>query len=63
MKSAIVGSYVNPHTFARSIELLRSKEVSVDSFLMKKFPLEGVHDALRELRDGTTIKSVILPNG
>ncbi len=59
----IIGSYLNPHTFARSIELLRSKKVSVDSFLMKKFPLEGVHDALRELRDGTTIKSVILPNG
>lgn len=58
----IVGSYINPHTFARAIEMLKSKKVSIEPFRLKKFPLEGVHDALGELRDGKTIKSIILPH-
>lgn len=58
----IVGSYINPHTFARSIEMLKSRRVSVEPFHIKTFPLEGVHDALKDLREGTTIKSIILPN-
>jgi len=58
----IVGSYVNPHTFDRSIVLLRSGRVRIDNFLIHKFPLEEVHEALRYQREGLTIKSIITPN-
>jgi threonine dehydrogenase-like Zn-dependent dehydrogenase len=58
----IIGSHVNPHTFDRSIVLLRSGRVRVDSFLINKFPLDGVHEALRYQREGLTIKSIITPN-
>ncbi|HYQ86261.1 MAG TPA: zinc-dependent alcohol dehydrogenase family protein [Bacteroidota bacterium] len=58
----IVGSYVNPNTFDRSIALLVAKKVRVDLFQTDKFPLDGVHEALRYQREGITIKSIILPN-
>jgi L-iditol 2-dehydrogenase len=58
----IVGSYVNPHTFDRSIALLVQNKVSVGHFVIEKFPLDGVHDALKSLRDGKTIKSLIVPS-
>jgi 2-desacetyl-2-hydroxyethyl bacteriochlorophyllide A dehydrogenase len=57
----IIGSYVNPHTFDRSIALLASNKVSVDHFVIEKFSLDGVHDALKALKEGNTIKSLILP--
>jgi len=58
----IVGSYVNPYTFDRSIAVLHSGKVRVDEFQINTFPLEGVHEALRYQRDGLTIKSIITPN-
>ena len=58
----IVGSYVNPHTFARAIGLLGSRRVRVDRFPIDTFPLDGVHEALTMQREGTTIKSIIQPN-
>ncbi len=57
----IVGSYVNPHTFARAIDVLRSGSVRVDLFQIDTFPLDSVHEALAILREGKTIKSVLLP--
>ena len=57
----IVGSYVNPHTFARSIGMLQSHKVRLDEFLLHRFPLDGVHEALQFQREGRTIKSVLLP--
>lgn len=57
----IVGSYVNPHTFSRAIALLRSGMVRVDDFPITRFPLDGVHEALRYHREGLTLKSVIIP--
>jgi L-iditol 2-dehydrogenase len=57
----IVGSYVNPHTFSRAIALLRSGKIRVDHFPIARFPLDGVHDALRYHREGLTLKSVIIP--
>ncbi len=59
----IVGSYVNPHTFDRSIAMLQSGRVRIDKFQLDKFPLDGVHEALRYQREGKTIKSIIQPNG
>jgi threonine dehydrogenase-like Zn-dependent dehydrogenase len=58
----IVGSYVNPHTFSRSIAVLHAGIVRVDKFQLDKFPLDGVHEALEFQRKGKTIKSMILPN-
>lgn len=58
----IVGSYVNPHTFDRAIALLQADRVRIDSFKMDRFPLDGVHEALRFQREGLTLKSVIQPN-
>jgi threonine dehydrogenase-like Zn-dependent dehydrogenase len=58
---SIVGSYVNPRTFSRSIELLKSGKVRVDAFDLHEFPLEGIHEALEYQRTGKTIKSMILP--
>jgi 2-desacetyl-2-hydroxyethyl bacteriochlorophyllide A dehydrogenase len=57
----IVGSYVNPHTFDRSIALLVANKVIIDHFVIHKFPLDGVHEALRSLAEGNTIKSLIVP--
>mgnify|MGYP001588870983 CR=1 FL=1 len=56
----IVGSYVNPHTFDRAIALLAANKVSIDHFVTHKFPLDGVHDALKALSEGKTIKSLIV---
>jgi 2-desacetyl-2-hydroxyethyl bacteriochlorophyllide A dehydrogenase len=57
----IVGSYVNPFTFSRAIALLRSGKVRVDSLPLIRFPLEEVHEALRQQRDGTAVKSILIP--
>ena len=57
----IVGSYVNPHTFDRSTALVAANKVSFDHFVVHKFPLDGVHEALKALAEGKTIKSLVLP--
>lgn len=59
---SIVGSYVNPHTFDRSIALLRAGAVKIDQFVMHSFPLAGVQEALQYQREGKTLKSIIRPN-
>lgn len=58
----IVGSYVNPHTFSRSIAVLESGIVRVEPLKPDSFPLEGVHEALSWLHGGKTLKSIIRPN-
>ncbi len=58
----IVGSYVNPRTFDRSIAALHSGKVRVDAFQINTFSLASVHEALRYQREGLTIKSIITPN-
>ncbi len=58
----IVGSYVNPNTFSRSIALLNAGKVRIDKFQIDKFPLDGVREALALQKDGKTIKSIIEPN-
>lgn len=57
----IVGSYVNPFTFSRAIELLRNGKVRVDAFPLIRFPLDGVHEALRQQREGIAVKSILIP--
>ncbi len=57
----VVGSYVNPHTFDRSVSLLTENKINIKDFVITQFPLDGVHEALQSLRDGKTIKSLINP--
>jgi 2-desacetyl-2-hydroxyethyl bacteriochlorophyllide A dehydrogenase len=57
----ILGSYVNPHTFARAVSLLHSGTISVDTFPVHLFPLEGIHDALKLQRKGRSVKSILQP--
>jgi 2-desacetyl-2-hydroxyethyl bacteriochlorophyllide A dehydrogenase len=57
----VVGSYVNPHTFDRSIALIAASKITFGEFVIGKFPLDGVHEALRSLVEGKTIKSLIVP--
>ena len=52
----IVGSYVNPHTFDRSIALIAANKISFDHFVVHKFPLDGVHEALKALTEGKRSK-------
>jgi 2-desacetyl-2-hydroxyethyl bacteriochlorophyllide A dehydrogenase len=57
----IVGSYINPHTFSRAIALLQQGRVTVKDFPMARFPVDGVHEALRHHRESLTLKSIIIP--
>ncbi len=58
----IIGSYVNPHTFVRAVEVMRSGIVRVDLFRIDRFPLAGVHEALKLQKEGRTTKCIIQPN-
>ncbi|MCC6399013.1 MAG: zinc-dependent alcohol dehydrogenase family protein [Bacteroidetes bacterium] len=57
----IVGSYINPHTFSRAIALLQQGRVVVKDFPIARFPVDGVHEALRYHRENRTLKSIIVP--
>jgi 2-desacetyl-2-hydroxyethyl bacteriochlorophyllide A dehydrogenase len=57
----IVGSYINPHTFSRAIALLQQGRVVVKDFPIARFPVDGVHEALRHHRENLTLKSIIIP--
>jgi len=57
----IVGSYINPHTFSRAIALLQQGRVTVKDFSMARFPVDGVHEALRHHRESLSLKSIIIP--
>lgn len=58
----IIGSYINPLTFDRAIKTLASGIIRVDEFPVNRFPLDGVHEAIRFQKEGLTIKSIIEPN-
>ena len=53
----IVGSYVNPNTFSRSIALLHAGKVRVDKFQIDRFPLDGVMTRLRTRGKGKLSKA------
>jgi threonine dehydrogenase-like Zn-dependent dehydrogenase len=57
----IVGSYVNPYTFDRAIAALRGGLVQVKPMKIAQFSLEGVSEALSSLREGRTLKNMIVP--
>ena len=57
----IVGSYVNPYTFNRAIASLRGGVVQVKPMNVAQFSLEAVSEALSSLREGRTLKNMIVP--
>lgn len=58
----IVGSYVNPYTFDRAIAALRGGLVQVKPMKVAQFSLEAVGEALSSLREGRTLKNMIVPD-
>jgi L-iditol 2-dehydrogenase len=60
-KLTIVGSYVSPQTLVRPVNVLHQGRVKVDQFIIERFRLEAVHDALASLKNGRTIKSMMAP--
>ncbi|MBL7074808.1 zinc-dependent alcohol dehydrogenase family protein [candidate division KSB1 bacterium] len=57
----VLGSYINPHTFSRALDLLEAGKVRVDSFSIEKFPLERVLDAFEFHRSGKVPKTLVIP--
>jgi len=58
----IKGSLLNPFTFARSIELLSTKKVNVETFNPVQFKLENLSNILKSPRDFSVIKYQVSPN-
>ena len=57
----IRGSFVNPYTHARAVELLASKRIDVMSLITHRFPLEKAADALDIFSRRDSIKILIMP--
>ncbi|MHB1688419.1 MAG: zinc-dependent alcohol dehydrogenase family protein [Ignavibacteriaceae bacterium] len=58
----IKGSLLNPFTFARSVELLVTKKVDVESFQPVLSRLDNLKDILQRPRDFSVIKYQVSPN-
>jgi len=54
------GSFTNPQTDTRALELLRSGRVKVKPLISHRFPLEELPQALSAVRSGQTIKAQIV---
>lgn len=57
----IVGSYINPNTFSRAVQVLSSGMIDIDKLLIREYTLENIHAAFESLRAGDTIKSIVCP--
>jgi len=58
----IVGSYINPNTFSRAVQLLSSGMIDIDKLLIREYTLENIHAAFESLRAGDTIKNIVCPS-
>jgi len=57
----IKGSYINPNTFSKAIELLSLNRVDLSKFDIIKFPLEELPKAFKYHKECKTIKTLIIP--
>jgi len=59
----IVGSWLNPYTFARTIKLLASGKVKVDHLITDRLPVKDLEKGLHKAMDRPDgfIKAVVLP--
>lgn len=60
---SIVGSYVNPCTFTRAIDVIASGIVNIEALSPTVFSLDELPQAFEALREGKTIKNILRPNG
>ena len=59
---SILGSFVNPHTTRRALELLANDTVDWRSLISHSFPLSGFTDAWGIHSGGKGIKVCVRPN-
>ncbi len=57
----IRGSFVNPFTHARAVELLASKQVDVMPLITHRFPLDDAAKALETAQGKDAIKVLLVP--
>ena len=58
---SLVGSFLNPHTFTRSISLLAQRRVDVDAYLGPSFCLEDVEQAFTSFPTQPALKVTVEP--
>jgi threonine dehydrogenase-like Zn-dependent dehydrogenase len=57
----VMGSFINPFTFNRAIEVLSSELIPPGQFPTRAFSLDEVPEALASLKEGETLKNIIYP--
>ena len=57
----IMGSWVNPYTFNRALDILKSGKIDVRVFITNRYPLENIQDSLKIMTDrpGGFMKALI----
>jgi 2-desacetyl-2-hydroxyethyl bacteriochlorophyllide A dehydrogenase len=58
----IRGTYTNPFTDSRALQLLASGRVQVGPIITHRFPLEQVAEGLDAVRRGDTVKALVIPS-
>ena len=58
----IKGSFVNPDTHARAVELLNSGKVQVKPLFTHRFPLEEVEKAIEMQQSAESVKVLVIPH-
>jgi threonine dehydrogenase-like Zn-dependent dehydrogenase len=58
----ILGSYLNPLTHGRAVELAASGRLDLDALITRRLALEGVPNALAAPPEPGEVKSIVLPS-
>ena len=58
----IIGSYINPNTFSRAIDLLSLNKIDLTHFSIKKHSLDELFKAFKYHKEQRYLKNVIVPN-
>jgi len=57
----ILGSVLNPFTFARALAALEAGQVNLEHYTIRRFPLPEIQHALAEHRRGKYLKVLVVP--
>ena len=57
----IRGSFINPDTLLRAVQLINSGKIQLDSIITHRFPLEKVQDAINMQMSNESIKVLVIP--
>ncbi len=58
----IFGSFINPDTHLRAIELLNTGRIKLKELISHRYPLERIDEALKMASSPESVKVVVLPN-